>query len=440
VSQPATTTHAHALPAAAASRRAWLRSRRAREADPALVFTLKAVIGSRLIVWAGALLGIGLIGRNLQTIAAKDPSHYTQPFSSAALNLLFAPAARWDSVWYLEIAKSGYVSRSAPAFFPLYPLLIHLGAMLFGSALVVGTMISLVAMAGGLYLLHRLARLDLSDAQARTTVLLIAFFPVSFYLSAAYTEALFLVLSVAAIYAARLDRWGWAAVIGGMAAATRSDGVLIALPLAVLYLYGPRAGGQLRDRARWWQPRYTVSASILWLGLVPAGLLAYMGYLGIVRHAPLAPFAAQAQWGRQFAGPFGAVPKALAILPADLHLLFTGTASLVGPRSADNWNSHNLIDLVFLAFAALGLIFSWRRVPFAYVIYSVALLAESLSYPTGLEPLMSLPRFVIPIFPLFMGWGAVLGERPRLRKDVLLASGALLVLFSSLWGIWAWIA
>ena len=39
---------------------------------------------------------------------------------------LLAPLARWDSVWYLRIADSGY-GESAPraAFFPLYPLLVR---------------------------------------------------------------------------------------------------------------------------------------------------------------------------------------------------------------------------------------------------------------------------------------------------------------------------
>jgi hypothetical protein len=39
-----------------------------------------------------------------------------------------------------------------------------------------------------------------------------------------------------------------------------------------------------------------------------------------------------------------------------------------------------------------------------------------------------------------MGWGAFIGERPTIRRDVLTISAALLVMFSALWGLWAWIA
>jgi hypothetical protein len=441
VSQPATTTHAPVLPTVAAPRRGWFGWARVKDADPALVLTVRAVIASRLIVWTAALLAIALLGANKFRYQDLDLGHYTYPFSSSALNLAFAPAARWDSVWYLHIASSGYFSRSATAFFPLYPLLIHLGTLLFGSAILAGTLISLVSMTVGLYLVQRLARLDLSDAQARATVMLIAFFPVSFFLSAVYTEALFLMLSVGAIYAARLDRWAWAGMLGGLAAATHSSGLFVALPLAMIYLYGPRAGGRLRQRAHFYQPRYGVSGSILWLGIVPIGMLAYMGYLVLAHHSAMAPFTAEADWGRQFAGPFGAVPKALADLPAEMRFLLSGAASVLTPGHGVGWTTtRNLLDMGFLAFAAIGLALSFRRVPFAYFVYAVALLAEALSYPNGTEPLLSFSRFVIPMFPVFMGWGAWIGERPTVRRDVLTISAALLVMFSGLWGLWAWIA
>ena len=50
-----------------------------------------------------------------------DPA-LTHPLASE----LLAPLARWDAVWYLRIAHSGYGSSPArAAFFPLYPLLVR---------------------------------------------------------------------------------------------------------------------------------------------------------------------------------------------------------------------------------------------------------------------------------------------------------------------------
>src|SRR4051812_23542985 len=77
-----------------------------------------ALVVSRLVVWAGGLAGIGLFGMSSKADAF-DPAGVTQPFGDVG-NLLAAPAARWDSVWYLQIAGTGYGTDPArPAFFPL---------------------------------------------------------------------------------------------------------------------------------------------------------------------------------------------------------------------------------------------------------------------------------------------------------------------------------
>lgn len=425
------------LPAAWRARRAAACSP---EADAATQVTVRALLGSRAIVWGAGLLALALFGQKTSVSSSLDAHHLTAPFSSAVANFVFAPAARWDSVWYLTIAHGGYPTRASSAFFPLYPLLIHGGALLLGSDLLVGTLISFLAMTTGLYLLYRLMRLDLSHAEARATVMLVAFFPAALFLSAVYTEALFLMLSVGALYAARLERWAWAGMLGGLAAATRSGGVLLALPLIWLYLYGPRSGGELATAAARWRPRYRLGRSAAWLALVPAGLLAYTAYLALAHHAPLAAFQAEAVWGRHFAGPFGGLVKALADAPTDLRMGLTGHTVVVGGAAPVSWQTHNLIDLALVAFALAGLALSRRRIPFAYMVYAFVLLAQALSYPIVLEPLESFPRYLLVIFPVFMGWGAWLGERPRLYGRVIALSAALLAGFSALWAVWAWVA
>src|SRR5918994_1263416 len=85
---------------------------------------------------------------------------------------LLAPLARWDSVWYLRIADSGY-GDSAPraAFFPLYPLLVRVLATPFGASeaalLVAAYAISLAAFLAALFLLHRLTELEAAAGARR---------------------------------------------------------------------------------------------------------------------------------------------------------------------------------------------------------------------------------------------------------------------------------
>jgi hypothetical protein len=398
-----------------------------------------ASIGSRALVWLAGLTTIALFGRNTSA-AFLDPQGLTAPFRASWLNSLFAPTARWDSAWYLQIAHDGYFSRSSSAFFPLYPLLIHLGAGVFGSPLIVGVAISVVSMGIAIYYLERLARLDLGEHAARTTILLIAFFPTALFLSAVYTESLFLALSVGSVYAARLNRWSVAGLLGALAAAARPNGVLIVLPLIVLYFYGPRTFAAKGAIKAWLLPDSRPLRSLVWLLLVPVGLIAYMVYLWITHDAPLAPFQVQAAWGRQFAGPLGAVGKLLTLLPHDVHVVLHGGAHRVTIGDAISWPAHDLIDLGFLAFAGLGLAFSWRRLPMAYTVYALAMVAESLSSPDINEPLASFPRYILVVFPLFMGWAAELGENRRASRALLIASAAGLVVFTGLFAYWDWVA
>lgn len=400
---------------------------------------LRAIIGSRLIIWGFGLGALAIFGKNVVSVGMNDPFRFTEPFRAASANLLFAPTARWDSVWYLDIARAGYFSRTSSSYFPLYPLLMHAGATVFGSYLVVGVLISIGSALVALYLLYLLARLDLSEQAARTTVLLVAFFPTAFFLSAVYTEALFLMLTVGAVYAARRDRWLIASLLGGLAASSRSAGVLIAVPLAFMYFYGPR-GARPNSVAAWWRPRYRFSRSSLWLLLIPAGLAAYLGYLWITHDAPLAPFQQEFHWRRSFAGPFGAIVVLFKMLPHDLRLILGGNTNQVLPGDPLSWNTHDLIDLGFLVFAAVGLVWSWRRVPLAYFLYAVVALAQSLAYPSSVEPLASFPRYMLVIFPLFMGWAAKLSDKPIARRTTLLVSSALLAVFSGIWAYWGWIA
>ena len=79
----------------------------------------------------------------------------------------------------------------------------------------------------------------MQEDAARRTVVLIAFFPAAVFFSAAYTESLFLALSVGVLLAARRERWALAGALGALAAATRSMGVLLIVPALLMYLSQP---------------------------------------------------------------------------------------------------------------------------------------------------------------------------------------------------------
>ncbi|MEA2435575.1 MAG: hypothetical protein QOF65_131, partial [Thermoleophilaceae bacterium] len=225
-----------------------------------------------------------------------DQPALTHPFTGV-LDSLLSPLARWDSAWYLDIAHSGYSGPSS-AFFPLYPLLVRVVGTVSapGALLVAGYVVSLAALFGALYLMHRLVTLELGSSEvARVAVLMLALFPGALWLGAPYSESLFLLLSVGAFYAARIDRWAVAGVCAALASATRSAGIVLVVPLVIL----------------WWKSTGRRARDLAWIALAPAGLVAYSVYLAASIGDGFAYLHLQEVWFRSFAGPFGAVPDGL---------------------------------------------------------------------------------------------------------------------------------
>jgi hypothetical protein len=412
----------------------------------------RALWTSRLVVLFAGIAGVIQVGVAAGATAAYDPDRLTAPWGYLA-NAVAAPLARWDSVWYLTIAKAGYAGNVARmAFFPLYPLLIHVVGFVTQSDLVAGVLISLVAFAVGLWLLYRLVRLDFSDEIAEMTVMLLAFCPMSFFFSAVYTESLFLALSVGSIYAARRERWLLAGALGGLAAMSRNGGVALIVPIAVIYLYGPRttagarptrwAGEQLSG-LRLLLPRYRLRPSAFWLLLIPAGLGAYLAYLGIEYGHALAPFNAEQVWYRHSTFPLTTIWRAAEQAWNGLRQLVHGpTPPYYVPAYAQSVTGAALQDVYLFAFlilGVLGLIGAARRLPVAYSLYTLAMLVLALADPVSLQPLASLPRYEMVVFPFFI-WGAQFVTRHRLKTPAIASLAVMLGLFTVEFATWRWVA
>lgn len=356
-----------------------------------------------------------------------DPLGLTSGFGSFG-DVLAAPAARWDATWYLQIALDGYPDTTHAAFFPLYPFLARAVGEAFGSLVVGGVLVSFAAGIAALALLHRLALLELGEEAARAAVWLLACFPGAIFLSAVYSESLFLALSLGSVLAARTGRWWWAGALGALAAATRSAGVVLLVPLLVLWwTHSPR------------RPRDLVGPA-----LVPAGLAAYCAGLALAGLDGLAPFHAQEQWFRHFAGPFvGVWDGAVAAWDGARQLLHGSRVPVYFEQAGGDPYvnaAHNLELFATLVAIVPMLIGALRRLPPAYGLYALAALALPLSWPVEPQPLMSLPRFALVVFPLFLwlGWWAARG-----RFRLLVLGGAFLgleALAAAEFATWHWFA
>jgi hypothetical protein len=400
----------------------------------ALTDAWRALWASRLLVWAAAVVAVlafGLSGRAHDF----DPAGVTTPFGPVG-DVLAAPLGRWDSVWYLAIAGGGYGDGVREAFFPLYPLLVRIAGAPVGSALVGGALASTALLGIALVALHRLVALDHDRAVARNAVLVTALFPMSLFFSAVYSESLFLALSVGAVYAARRERWAWAGGLGALAAMTRSAGVVLLVPLALIYLWdvGPPS---LRVRRR-------LRADVLWLGLVPLGLAAYCAFLALQGLDALAPFHAQEVWFRSFAGPFGGVWDGAVAAVQGTRQLLSGAREPVFFTAAGGdpllVARHNVELFVWLVLGAAAVVGALRRLPLAYGAYLVVALALPLSYPVGPQPLMSLPRFLAVLFPLAIWLALWMTGRAWRERLVVAGFAAGLAVYTGIFATWHWVA
>jgi mannosyltransferase PIG-V len=390
-------------------------------------------VSSRFAVLLVAIFAALSFGPASGGLARENAHKFDEPALTHALaDPLLAPLARWDSAWYLRIADSGYGdSTPRAAFFPLYPLLIRGVATVFGGSngalLVAAYLVSLAAFLGALTLLHRLTELELGRRLARPTLLLLAVFPAAVYFGAPYSESLFLLLAVGAFYAARTRHLAWAGACAGFASATRSAGLLLLLPLALI----------------WWDSRPRRARDAAWLALAPAGIAAYAAWLGIAEGDAFRFLDVQDAWSRELTIPLAGAWDGLVAAVDGVRQLASGSRSPVyfeqaagDPFRIAAINVMLFATLVFAVVACIGVL---RRLPRAYGAWVAASLVLPLTFPVTPQPLMSLPRFVAVLFPVFM-WLAIVSDERR-STDVVVAVSALgLGLFTAQYATWHWIS
>src|SRR5215208_1271550 len=340
------------------------------------------------------------------------------------------PWSRWDGVYYLYIADEGYdvAFPDRMAFFPLFPMLMRLGAALGGPTALWGVLVSLVATFCALYFMYRIAEKHWGQKVARNAVLTFAFFPTAFFLNAVYSEALFVAFAAGSYWAAYVRRdLLLAGLWGALATATRNSGVLLLIPLGYLWL---------RNRSEFgWRG--------LWqLALVPAGLLGYMIFLWYEFGDPLMFANTQTTgWGRELTNPLATLEHAWTSAAEGLKYVLDPATLFLEQSPVPSLEASNAVNLIFLVLFLVLMAIGFAILPPGLSVYTfLATLLPAVLTPAPGLPLMSLPRFLLGAFPLFFVLGYLLSYSRVALYLWLLVSASLGTVLTALFVTWRWVA
>jgi hypothetical protein len=337
--------------------------------------------------------------------------------------------AHWDGAWYSQIATEGYGERApeSTAFFPLYPMLVRFGSAIGGGPALWGVLISLVCTILALFFVYRVAERYFDARAARAATLALAFFPTAFYLNAVYTEALFLALTAGCVWAAGVRRdLVLAGALGALAAATRNVGVLLVIPLLFEWLRHRREFG---------------ARGLLGVALVPAGVALYALFLWERFGEPLL-FARQQEeyWEREPTNPLTTAREAWQAAGEGARYLLDPSTLFLDTSATPALDASNALNLAFLVFFLVVLVAGFFTLPPGLSLYAAVIVLMPVFTPAPRFPLMSMPRFVLGAFPVFLVLGYLLSRsRPALVVWLLL-SGGLGVALAALFATWRWVA
>lgn len=288
------------------------------------------------------------------------------PHSSEFSNNFWENLRNWDGGHYIAIAESGYKEKLQFAFFPLYPLTIRFTNQFIQNYTFSAVLISVVSTLLAINLFHRLICLDFGRKLADSSMLWLLFFPASFYFLTAYSEGLFFLLAVATFYLVRRGNLMLATTLAALSSATRLQGIALVLAflVEVYSIYGI-------NRKNWY----------VWCA--PLGLVVFGWYLWTQTQDPFYFLTAQTNWQRSITAPGLSFWQSLKNLSQPYFI--TG-------------NFNIFLDLLFAIFGLGMILRSFRFLPPSYAVYGFFSLLLPMLTPT----LSSLPRFLLPIFPIFI--------------------------------------
>ena len=375
--------------------RRWARSVALREAAAVLV-------GSRPALFFVGLLAVLMIGYPPGAPPWRD-------YDTELLNL----PLRWDTGWYLQIAQSGYsyipaagaAAQQNIVFFPAYPIVTRIAALLLGnyqfSYVAAGTLVSLVAFLFALAYLYAFARDEIGEERAPAALWLIAAYPFALFFGAIYTESLYLLAALGAFHHLRRREFVRAGLWGLVVGLTRPNGALLTIPLALLavtpWLPSVLAGGRAGESTPGPRRRHDLAPACAAAAACALGTLLYSIFIYDMTGNPIAWASGHAAWGRHY---------------ASVTQLVSTRVNFIGHEGLYEYvaqSPYDLLNVLGAAFVLAAVWPVWRRFGIAYAV----LIAINMLPPLTTGGFLSAGRLSSVQFPAFVWLAAAVPPRQR---------------------------
>lgn len=348
-----------------------------------LLFLVFAAVGALFVTARTGYLGINLNPEN---------DHY-----------LLWVWANFDGKHYINIAQFGY-QRFDFAFFPLYSILIFILSKITSFHYIpAGIIISTASLLGAVIFLYKTALIDFDKRIASLAIFFLTFFPLSFFYNSVYTDALFLLLTTGSFYFARKKNWIWAGIFGGLSTATRLTGMALLPALAVeWYLQNRKHTKKIRSL-------------IIPLTLAVSGFVAYTLYLHFNYGNWLLFQKSMSAWSQD-----------KFIFPPQVIFRYLKIFFSVSPHLLEYWIA--VLEFVsFFAYMALA-VYVWIKVRISYGVFMVILLM----LVTFTGTLAGNPRYILHLFPAFIGLALFVKDRNLLKYALIAIFIALGFIFTTI--------
>lgn len=302
--------------------------------------------------------------------------------------------------WYTDYENIGTVWRLV--FLPFYSILIRGAHLAVSDYLYAGILVSVLSSSAAGCVLYRLARLDYDHETAARAVKYFAILPAALFYTAALSEGTFMLLSLACIYMARKQNWIGAGIAGGLAAFTRSTGIILLVPVCFEWLTQVLKGNPCRRR------------TTLLLGffqfLIPLGFFAYL----------LINYTETGDWFRFTAYQRENWDQHLGWFFASVRYQLTYLVDWFSDRRGNDAIGLWLSGLLSQFFALGIMAVSARKLRPSYTAYFLVYFMIAM----GVTWLLSAPRYLLILFPLLF---AMADESKRRGVDAVLTAGCLLL-------------